>query len=176
MPWLVADGPPMLTATHEWVPYGGGSIVLNDQATNPPTLPFVRILQITGWRSLPESEDNRQPRTFTAGEIVYPSLTNGKTMTYECRVEAATVQTVDSLMTQTMRAFSDMSNEGGMVVTPYSSFGSGDVWNFNARVISFDPDPIWDYDDQRRAHFYWGFALSLRMSDPHFYTGGVGYL
>jgi hypothetical protein len=43
-------------------------------------------------------------------------------------------------------------------------------------VLTFDPAPAWEFWPNRYEQFTWGFALSLRMSNPYFFTGGVGYL
>jgi hypothetical protein len=179
MAWTAGDGPPDLTATHIWTPAGGGGVTtLNSQVTWPPTLPWTRIMRITGWRSAPESEDLREARTVGHGEIVYPSRYLGKTVAYECRCEAATVQSVSGHLTGIQRGFMNNKDEGLMTVTPYSGFGGGSVWTFNARALDFEADPNWEYNplDNQGAFFKWGFILSLRMSNPYFYTGGVGYL
>jgi hypothetical protein len=138
-------------------------------------MPWVRLLSITGWRALPESEDLREPRTYGDGEIVYPSRKLGKTIVYEMQIEARTIQSMQSHMTQLQRGFGDMNGEGTMTVTPYASYG-GQVWTFTGRAISFDPEATWEYNPDRLAQLTWGAALSLRMSDPHFYADGVPYL
>lgn len=179
MAWSDAEGPPSLTATHTWLPSGGGfgSTRLNDQVTWPPTLPFVRVQQITGWRSTPESEDNREARTYGEGEIVYPSRKLGRTFVYECRVEALTVQTLESAMSGVLNGFRDMDHEGLMQVEPYSGFGGGGaVWEYRARVTDLETEPVWDWSSGRRAQFWWTFALTLRLSDPYFYYLGTPYL
>lgn len=178
MSYTVDDGPPDLTAVHGWSPATGGAPpAINQQGgTNPPTMPWVRLLGITGWRSLPENEDLRDARTFGDGEIPYPSRKLGKTLVYELRVEARTVQSVQRCMTAVQRGFGDMNGEGQMTITPYGSFGGGVTWTYRARVMDFEPGSVWAFWPQRYEHFTWEAALTLRMSDPYFYSGGVGYL
>jgi hypothetical protein len=178
MPYTTAEGPPDMNAIHAFTaPSAPHPPQLNQQTTWPPTFPWARVMQITGWRALPESEDNRQPRTFTEGEIVYPSLKLGKTLAYECRVEALTIQSLQQFMNALVQGFGhDMSNEGIMTVVPYSGFGGGQEWTFSARVLSMEPDPAWQWDVGWKAPFRWPFLLTMRMSDPHFYASGVPFL
>jgi hypothetical protein len=166
--------PPYLAAVHQWTTAAGDAAArFNDQVTSPPTLPWTRVRQITGWRALPESDDNRQPRTYGDGEIVYPGRKLGKTLVYECTVEARTMQTVEDTMGAIVQGFGDMSGEGRMDVIPYSGAAT---WTYHARVIDLQVEPVWDWNENRRTVFEWGFTLSLRMSDPHFYLAGTPYL
>jgi hypothetical protein len=176
--YTVGDGPPDLTAIHGWAPATGDPPPeINQQGgTNPPTMPWVRLLGITGWRSLPENEDLREARTFGDGEIVYPSRLLGKTIVYELRMVAQTVQDVQRTMTGVQRGFGDMNAEGVMTVAPLASFGGGVVWTYRARVMDFEPTPLWEFWPHRYEQFTWEAALTLRMSDPYFYVDGVGYL
>lgn len=177
MAYTAADGPPDVDATHAWAPAAGTAPpTLNNRATDPATLPWIKVDGIQGWRSLPESEDNRAPRTKGDGEITYHGRKLGKTLVYEARVMAKTRETMRTALSGTMRGYAlSTDDEGEMTVTPFAAPG-GVVWTFSARVIDLQADRSFDYSDKRRAAYQWGFTISLRMSDPLFYTGGVGYL
>lgn len=176
MAYVAADGPPDIDATHAWAPAAGTAPpTLNARATDPATLPWIKVDGIAGWRSLAESEDNRDKRTYGDGEIPYTSRKLGKTIVYECRVLAKTRETVRNKLSLTLAGFARSTDaEGVMTVTPYAVPG-GVVWTYSARVIDMQADRSFSYDSNRRANFQWGFTISLRMSDPLFYTGGVGY-
>jgi hypothetical protein len=68
-----------------------------------------------------------------------------------------------------------MVNEGTMTVTPFAWVG-GPTWTFKARCTAFTPDGDFDYLPTLYIPFRHGFQLTLRMSDPRFYTGGSGHL
>lgn len=178
MAYVAADGPPDLDATHAWAPATGSAPpTINDQGgTDPPTFPWIKIVKpISGWRALPESDDNRAPRTAGPGEITYPGEKLGKTVVYECEIRAKTRQSAMSTMTALLNGYGDTDGEGTMTVTPYASVG-GVVWTYEARVLSLVPDVEFGYSPHRAWQWAWGFQLNLRMSDPLFYTGGTGYL
>lgn len=173
MAYVYNDGPPDLDATHAWAPETGGAPpTINNRATDPATLPWIKLDGIQGWRSLPEADDNRAPRTATDGEQPYPGRRLGKTLVYECRVLAKTRSDVRQKLNLTLQGYGrSFSDEGVMTVTPYTVPG-GIVWTFSARVIDLQADRSFTYSDRRRASFQWGFTISLRMSDPLFYTAG----
>lgn len=177
MPYTVASGPPDVDATHAWDPAGAAAAppVMNDQGgVWPPVLPRIKVKPITGWRALAESEDNRAARTKGHGEVPYPSRKLGKTLVYECEIRAATIISVRDTMNAVTVGFENKDAEGVMTVTPWAYIG-GPTWTFSARVIDMTPDPSFSYFERRLAPFRWGFSLSLRMSDPLFYTAGVGH-
>lgn len=177
MAYVAADGPPDLDATHAWDSAGAAANppTLNNRASDPATLPWIRVDGIQGWRSLPESEDNREGRTFGQGEIPLASRKLGKTLVYECTVMAKTRETLRNLLSLSLAGFGSSLDEGVMTVVPYAAPG-GVTWTYSARVIDLQADRAFSYSDKRRAHFQQGFTVSLRMSDPFFYTGGVAFL
>lgn len=178
MAYTAAHGPPDIDAIHQWAPATGAAPpALNDQgSTSPATLPWIKVTGIAGWRDLPEIVDNREPRTYGPGEIVYPSEKLGKTIVYTCEARATSRESIRGQITGCLRGFGvDTSDEGTMTVTPYAAPG-GVVWTFSARVLAVDPDDSFAYFEKRRAPFRWGFTVAMRMSSPFFTTGGVAYL
>lgn len=176
MPFTVDDGPPDIDAVHVWTPAAGASPpALNSWDITAPAWPRIRLEQITGWRSLPEADDNRQPRTTTHGEFSYPGMMLGKTLVYEGAVRALDWISLKGPVNGMNQGFGERSTEGLMTVTPFSWIG-GPVWVFTARVLSLDFDPKPDYVSSAPEPLSWGFALTLRMSDPYFYTSGTPYL
>jgi hypothetical protein len=175
MAYTAADGPPDLDGVHVWTPATGSAPpALNFWDVTAPAWPRIRLEQITGWRSLPEADDNRQPRTTTHGEFPYPGMMLGKTIVYEGQVRAKEWVTIKAPVHGMNQGFGERSLEGLMTITPFSWIG-GVVWTFHARVLSLDFDPKPEYVPAPEP-IRWGFALTLRMSDPYFYTGGVKYL
>lgn len=171
MPFTIADGPPGIDATHAWAP-GSGSAppVLNAWDIMAPTWPRIRIEQITGWRSLPDADDNRSPRTSDHGEFIWPGKMLGKTVVYEGEVRTLDWQTLRLPVNQMLQGYSERSLPGVMTVTPFAWIG-GPVWTYNARVVSLDFDPKPEYIPGMTEALRWGFSLTMRMHDPYFYSG-----
>jgi hypothetical protein len=178
MAYSVLHGPPMKDATHEWVPATGTPPpVFNDINTDPEPIiyPAVALDNVANWRGLPELVDNRDPRTFGIGEVAYPSRQIGKTLVYECRLQGDDREDFILAQNEIVQGFPDQDGEGTMTVTPWTVPG-GVVWTFSARVLDLQWDEAWKLDGEREVTYEWGFTLTLRMSDPRFWTGGVGYL
>lgn len=176
MAYIVADGPPDTDATHAWTPASGSSPpTLNNPLTFPATKPWAQVLSIPGWWDPPDMEDHRDGRTAGPYEIPYPPVILGKTLVYEGAIWADDEQTFRNFTRAIQRGFTtDRLNEGLMTVTPYASIG-GPVWTFNARCLDFKPDKDFTWSRNRpTGRFRRGFMLTLRMSNPRFYTGGVG--
>jgi hypothetical protein len=175
--YVAADGPPDIDAVHQWAPATGTAPpALHAPTTDPlPTLPWIKVTAIDGWRDLPEIVDNRAPRTFGVGEVAYPARVLGKTLVYQCEIRAASRETVRNKLSLCLAGFGTDLNEGVMTVTPYTAPG-GVVFTYTARVIALDADSAWTPNLGSYAPYRWGFTLSLRMSDPKFYTSGTGYL
>src|SRR4051812_8794110 len=130
MPYSAVAGPLGLQGRHTW----NGLFTLNDINSG---LPHVNLDQITGLFSLPESDDLRDPRIGANGEVLYPSFTRGKTITYEGKLIAAN-ENIYAYRWQMLAAFAgNQSNEGTMVITPHPAWGGGG-WSFDARVLALD--------------------------------------
>lgn len=179
MTYVAADGPPDVDAKHAWAPATGSAPpVINDWAADPVTLPWIELKQITGWRSAPEADDNRDPATQGDGEIGYPGRLLGKTVVYETEIQATSREDVRRKVTDLVNGFGDRSGLGTMTVTPWS-YPGGVVWQYQARVLSLDFDPAFTYSHWLRGPWRTGAVLSLRMLDPRFYTpnlAGTAYL
>lgn len=185
MPYSDIHGPPALDATHQWdPPITSNPPVLNDVRREPMVLPQIEVLRIPGWRDLPEMVDNRAPKTVGIGDVVYPPRFLGKPLVYECEMQAGpddlTGAARESLLAMQMSlivGFGDRDSEGAMTVTPWTAIG-GVVWTYSALVTDLKFDPEWKLDANDVIAYRWGFTLSLRMSDPHFYVGSpaVGWL
>lgn len=176
MAYTASHGPPALDATHQWdPPTTSNPPVLGDTHTEPIDLPQTQILGITGWRDLPEMVDNRAARTFGVGEVVYPPRYLGKTLVYECELQSDDREDLLGTQNGIVAGFGDRDTEGVMTVTPWPAPG-GVVWTFSALVTDLKFDAAWKLDGQSIIRYRWGFTLTLRMSDPKFYTGGTGYL
>lgn len=179
MAYIATDGPPDIDATHAWAPLAGTAPpTLNVAGTGAAAavLPWVKVRAIDGWRDLPETVDNRAPRTFGDGEIAYPARLLGKTVVYQLEVQAASRESVRGTLSALVAGFGlSTSDEGTMTVTPFSVPG-GPAWTFTARTLAIDADSAFTKLTGVWGPFRWGLTISLRMSDPRFYTGGVGYL
>lgn len=178
MAFLVAHGPPPpQVLTHAWAPVTGPTPpILGDKGdVAPAQLPYIKVLNVRGWRNSPEIEDNRDGRTAGPGEYPYPIRTLGKPLVYKAEAWAENLWDITSLINACTLGFTtNQSDEGQMTLTPYSGYG-GPVWTYGARMIDFDPDEDYTFNRNRVGKFRWGFLLSFRMSDRLFYTGGVGY-
>jgi hypothetical protein len=182
MAYTAAHGPPLKDATHQWdPPTVSNPPVLNDVNESTLALPQVEILRCTGWRDAPEMVDNRAPRTFGSGEVVYPPRFLGKTIVYECELQAGPDDTTgaarESLLATQMSlvvGFGDRATPGVMTVTPWAHPG-GVAWTYTALVTDMKWDAEWKLAGEDPISYRWGFTITLRMADPLFYTGGVGY-
>jgi hypothetical protein len=171
-----SHGPPALDATHQWDPATvSNPPALGDTHREPIVLPQIEIVGITGWRDLPEMIDNRAPRTFGVGEVPYPPRFTGKTLVYECEMQADDRLDLMVMQMSLVTGFGDRDVEGAMTVTPWPAPG-GVAWTYSALVTDLKFDPAWKLDGESQIQYRWGFTLTLRMSDPRFFTGGVGYL
>ena len=178
MAYVAADGPPDIDATHAWVPATGSAPpTLNVAGTggNPPVLPWVKVLGIDGWRDAPEIVDNRAARTFGVGEIAYPARMLGRTVVYQLEARAVSRESVRGAVSACMTGFMTNMSEGTMTVTPFTVPG-GVVWTYTGRVIALDADSTFTKAAGVWGPFRWGLTVTIRMSNPLFYTGAVGYL
>lgn len=179
-PLTTTHGPVWQLSKHQWAPATGTAPpVLNDAYAVPRVFPEIALDRVNGWRSSPELDDRRAPRTVGVGEVPYPSRTLGKLLVYEGRIVARGTDTgVLAVLEKQMAfvtGFANMDGEGTMTVTPWTAPYGGTVWTFTARVMGWDFDPNWEVVGGEGAFVEWPFRLTLRMSDPRFYTGGVGY-
>lgn len=162
MPYSGVSGPLGLQGRHQW----NDNFMLNDLESG---FPFADLDRITGLFSLPEVEDKRDPKIADDDEVVYPSFTRGKTVTYEGRLLAADGDQLPGYRWTMLQAFADQSNEGYMKISPHASWGSG-TWRYYARVLACDiDDEIFVTNLERVPTAYQvKFILSLRMKNNNF--------
>lgn len=155
----IDSGPPGIETTHTWNAYPGGpSVMLNLKSD-----PWIRVTKITGLHSLPDVQDLRQQHAARRGEVVLPSYPRGKTLVYEGKVLALTLDSLRQTSTFMRKAFAERNVEG------YMNLGGDVAWSYGARVMELEQDDeqltgensVWPY--QRP------FTLGLRMSDARFY-------
>lgn len=156
MAYLDVNGPLGLQGRHHW----SGGFMLNDMES----MPRVDLDRITGLFSLPDVDDLRDPRIGANGEVLYPSFTRGKTVTYEGRLITPTGDRLYSYRWEMLGAFAEQSDEGTMTMTPHPDWGGGG-WAFQARVLGLDIDDeiITDKMTKLPSPYQLHFVLSLRM-------------
>lgn len=163
MTYSAGAGPLGLQGRHTW----NGIFTLNNLEAG---MPYVDLDRITGLFSLPEADDLRDPRVGANGEVIYPSFTRGKTITYEGRLIAAN-EGIYGFRWFMLGAFANnQSNEGQMVITPHPAWGGGG-WGFNARVLALDIDDEVTVESLQAlpSPYQLNFVLSLRMRDNNIY-------
>lgn len=163
MPVAIADGPLGLEATHTWGPL---TTPLNDLDNG---LPRIRVDRITGLHSLPDADDFRELRSARLGEVVYPGFARGKTVTYEGRLQAASLQSLRQLAHAMRAGFAERSTEQAMTISPHPGYGTQE-WFYGARALALDIDEIQANGPWQWPQFERPFTLSLRMSDPRFFA------
>lgn len=161
---------PGLEATHSW----NGVITLNDRGTSPATRPDPCYLldRISGLKSLPDAEDQRDSPTGRQGEIARLSARRGKSLSYEGMIQSTSLVGLRDAESAAAAAFYEMA-EGLMVMAPVAG-APWDTRQFRARCI------LWDVpDEQLVPATRWSrgyerpFTLGLRMSDGRYYDPTV---
>jgi hypothetical protein len=159
MAWTTQHGPPGLEGTHTW----GGVVLNTDRSLG---LPRYKLDRITGLMSLPEAQDFRQPRTGRRGEESYPGAALGKTVVYEGRIQAPTLQDMRLMETELRGAFRKRGREQVMALAR----PSGPGWFYGATVAQLDID-----DEQTRGPsaqptpWQRGFLIGLRLGEPRIF-------
>lgn len=162
----VQFGPPGLEGRHQWLSAVAGlSAMLNDLAA----VPRIKVDKIPGFYSAADAEDNRQAKTGRRGDLVLPSYTRGKTITYEGRVQARSLIECREVAAGLRGAVAERNLEGTMEITYHPDYATG-VWHYEARVIAFDEDEEFTAPRTHpKGPWQHRFVLSLRMSDDRFY-------
>ena len=160
MATAIADGPGGLECTHAI-----GGVTMNDRTLSHR----IKLNRITGLHSLPESDDERRPRTGFLGEATYPGYARGKTVVYEGVVEGSSLDNLRSKCAAFRAGLQNRSDEYLVTITPNASWGD-DIWAYYARVMQLDIDDVQADRSPRHARgpYGRGFMLGLRMSDPRF--------
>lgn len=165
MTYSASSGPLGLLGRHLW----NGSFAMNDLEAGKAGMSFVDLDTISGLYSLPELDDLRDPRVGADGEILYPSFTRGKTITYEGRMITTSGENLTSYRWSMLQAFAEQSDEGTMTISPHPSWGSGG-WTFMARVLALEIDDEIIVDSMQKipTPYQVHFILSLRMRNNVF--------
>lgn len=162
----LADGPRGLEATHVWTPDEPATspVVLNDRGA----LPRFWLDKIGGFKSLPEADDNRQPRTARIGESPLPGLVRGKTITPEGRIQATSLQELRQQESLLQAALGERDLEGGWAAVPKPELGDNThYWETRGRVLQLDIDDEFTYDaNAQPTPWQKAFLLGIRLSDP----------
>lgn len=162
MTYTAAAGPLGLQGRHTW----NSAFTLNDLEYG---LPQAALDKITGLFSLPDMTDLRDPEIGTNGEVIYPTFTTGKTITYEGRLITADGETLYGYRWEMLQAFADQSNEKIMTITPHPTWGSGG-WSYQARCLSLEIDDEYLVTDinTQPSPYQLHFILGLRMKNNVF--------
>lgn len=164
MSYTLANGPLGLQARHTWWADTDSGFTMNDTAYG---LPQTYLDKITGLFSLPEYADTRDPVIGGNGEVIYPSYSRGKTITYEGRLIAPDGDSLYAYRWQMMTVFGNRVNaEGTMNITPHPTYGSG-YWYFLGRVLALDIDEEIITSDlgAMPSPYQSHFILSIRSKD-----------
>lgn len=161
-PYVATSGPLGLIGRHSW----NSVFTMNNLEGG---LPMVDLDRITGLFSLPDMDDVRDPRIGANGEVIYPTFTRGKTITYEGRLITPDANSLHAYRWTMLSSFADQSNEGTMVITPNPAWGSGG-WSFQARVLALEIDEeiITTSMTKAPSPYQVHFILSLRMRNNVF--------
>lgn len=140
--------------------------------------PRVELDRITGLHSLPDVDDNREPRYGRSGERTYLGFVRGKTIVYEGRVLGRDLWQLRSHTHALREAInakgaSARSKEGDIVVRPHSAIG-GVTHRYEARFLSFECDDVQEFGcDTMPTAYQRSFVLTVRQSDPRYYVVGA---
>lgn len=163
-----ANGPSGLESPHQLAYPGGSTIVMhNRQSVGLPCIHFDRM---PGFRSMPEMEDLRAPRTAQVGEVAYPSVPRGKTFTVEGRLMGTTMDEVRVLEAQLKTVLVGDGLGKELTWTVLDGFN----WGALVRLLHLDIDEEWKFSPRN----VWGpyqltFIMGFRMGDPR-WTSGTG--
>lgn len=167
-PEIVLDVPPVgpgvaiwgLEARHTW----NGAVMLNDLTS----FPRYKLDRISGLTALGDSEDVRELAVGRLGEVPRRSFRRGKTITYEGRIQAQTLEEMREAEAALRAAFADQLTERRMIVTPHPSYRTGSRY-FRARSLALEIADEQGSPFNITRGFQRAFVLSIRSSDPRYY-------
>lgn len=165
----IANGPPGLEVPHK-LNGAYGSIIMNALSARPSR---VRLKQIKGLYSLPDSDNNREAHIGRRGEAVYPGARRGKTIVYVGELQSRTLEGL-RILTEAFKKATCANRSDEMKV----QIQDPEVpWFFNGRIIDLEIDE----EQVNGPTFVWPwtrtFQLSLQQSDARVYVdnGGAAY-
>lgn len=175
----IASGPPGLEGIHTLhlpagtiLPSGASSVAMNQWEGS---LPYLQLQRVTGLYDVADADDPRDNLVNQIGEVPYPRLRRGKTLTYSGLVRAASLDDMRSLIA-TLRAIASSTQDTTLTLA-YDATYAGGALEFTAcgQPIAFTCD-----DDQSSfspqsvpSPYQRGFTLTYRMRDPRFYATSV---
>lgn len=152
---------PGLSGIHE---IGSGGPRLGDLTV----WPRYRILDIPGFRGLPDLEDARDLPAGRNREIPRKALRRGKAFTYQGRVEGRNQDELDQALDDLVAACAPTDEQMFSVIPKLTSQGS---FTFTGRITALDPPespPEAEALGRPTYGFERAFSLGIRMSDPRF--------
>ena len=165
MPVAAADGALGIEARHVW-----NGLTLNDLTV----WPRYRLRRIRGLHDLPDSDDNREPKTEQIGEIVYPSYARGKTVTYEGEVIGKTLQELRAGSHSLRSAFgpdiaTGLNPERRMVIVPHPTYGTQQhTFQGQCRLCTVEDEQT-QGPTRQLSPFIRAFVIDIRLADPRLY-------
>lgn len=180
MAYTLTDGVLGLEGVHQIAREAGGPAMRGHHVWHA-TNPWYKIDRITGLYSLGDLENFTQPSEGRMGEVAYPSMSRGKTITYEGRVCAATLEKLREghnnlrywLMGIPGNPVFPHERGPGKRDTDISIYaeGAGEGWMQFCRVMAFESDEEQLFGPNRQPTMWQRpFTLTVRQYDPRFYS------
>lgn len=180
MAYSLADGVLGLEGVHQLAREQSGPVFRGHHVYSGSS-PWYKIDRITGLYSLGDLDNFVQPSEGRFGEVAYPSLTRGKTITYEGRVCAPSLEKLRE--GHNNLRFWLMGMEGvpvfphergpGKRDTDISIFAesAGEGWMSYCRIMAFESDEEQTRGPTRQPTMWQReFTLTVRQYDPRFYS------
>lgn len=169
-----------LESPHKITAYTGGTILINNlqevSGSQNYILPRIKLKTMPGFLASPPSDNHRDARGGSPGDIIYPSLFRGKPWSVTGELQASTVEGLRALDSAMKFVLNQMHNfEGTWSVEPRADYlayleqtGS---WYINCRMTEYDPDEDYDSKDVEDAvtAYTQEFQAGFIASDPRFY-------
>lgn len=141
-------------------------LLLNRRMADVGNGPRYRITDIGGLDDA-DVRDAREANPMRDGEMTLPAYYGGRTITLTGRIMARNVAEMRTMQTALKRAFSVLEESR---LRFYNSSGSTDYIYINVRKSA----PIQMREAQANAYPYRDFLVTLRASDPRFYSSATG--
>lgn len=182
MAYSITQGVLGLDGVHQIDPYSSPAGPVMRGVHSYASDSWIKLDRITGLYSLGDMEPLTQNRSGAHGEVVYPSLTRGRTITYEGRIVG---KTLNKLREQigVMRpwlmglpgAVPVFPHERGpgkrlipIRISPPDNLGIG--FTYDCAITAFELDDEQPYGPTRRpSPWMRSFILTVRQHDPRYY-------
>jgi len=142
-------------------------LTLNDKEAS---LPKTICRAVRGLYSARDSDNITDKKSSNPGEVLFPSFSRGKTLSYEFTLYAADLPSLRAEIDVIRSAFVvDLSNAYPMIHQPHPSLGTQE-WGYDARVTAFDMDEVDPTsEDDAISEYQIGFSVALRNFDGRYY-------